>query len=105
MGTLLQQLNQGLADVAERVGPSLVHISTGARGAGAGTIWHPDGLILTNAHVVGKRSLTVTLADGRALPLKDDIFTNVQAMGYLQRCLLIKETPLEKLGSLVVDLF
>ena len=70
MSTLFQRLNEDLADVAEKAGRSLVHISNGGRGAGAGTIWHPDGLILTNAHVVGKRALTVTLSDGRVLPAR-----------------------------------
>jgi serine protease Do len=45
-----------------------VQISDG-QGNGAGTIWHPDGLIVTNAHVIaGRRSLRVTLADGRTFP-------------------------------------
>lgn len=49
-------------------------------GSGAGTIWHPDGLIVTNAHVLQGRSpssLTITLpgplgtlADGRTLPAR-----------------------------------
>ena len=70
MPTFFQQLNEDLANVAEKAGRSLVHISNGGRGAGAGTIWHPDGLIITNAHVVGKRALTVTLSDGRVLPAR-----------------------------------
>jgi len=67
MSELLQQLNQELASVAEGARRSLVSISNGQRGAGAGTIWHPDGLILTNAHVVRLHSPRVTLADGRTL--------------------------------------
>jgi S1-C subfamily serine protease len=47
-----------------------VQITNGQRGAGAGTIWHADGLIVTNAHVVGRRSLRVTLPDGRTLPAR-----------------------------------
>jgi serine protease Do len=63
--TLLQQLNQEMSAVIERVRRSLVQISNG-RGAGSGTIWHQDGLILTNAHVVhGRNHLQVTLWDGR----------------------------------------
>ena len=61
----LQELSEGLADVAEVVRRSLVHISNGRRGSGAGSIWHPDGLVLTNAHVVGARGIRVTLPDGR----------------------------------------
>ena len=64
MSDLLQQLNDELSGVAEEARRSLVNISNGRRGAGAGTIWHPEGLILTNAHVVGRRSLQVALPDG-----------------------------------------
>jgi serine protease Do len=64
----LNDLNNGLADVVEKVHRSLVQITNG-RGAGAGTIWHPDGLIITNAHVIwGHQNLNVTLPDGRKLP-------------------------------------
>jgi len=66
----LQQLNDELAGVAERARRSLVNISNGRRGDGAGTIWHPDGLILTNAHVVRLHSPRVTLPDGRTLPAR-----------------------------------
>lgn len=38
--------------------------------AGAGSIWHSDGLIVTNAHVAGGRALEVTLPDGRELPAR-----------------------------------
>jgi serine protease Do len=70
MSDLLQQLNAEMATIVEDVRHSLVQISNGRGGAGAGTIWHPDGLILTNAHVVGRRSLSVTLSDGRNLPAR-----------------------------------
>lgn len=68
MVTMLQQLNADLAAVVETARRGLVQITNGRRGAGAGTIWHPDGLILTNAHVVQRPSLRVTLPDGRKLP-------------------------------------
>ena len=67
MSELLRQLNDELALVAERARRSLVSISNGRRGAGAGTIWHPDGLILTNAHVVQLHSPHIALPDGRLL--------------------------------------
>jgi serine protease Do len=67
---LLRELNDDLAAAAEAARRSLVGISNGQRGAGAGTIWHPDGLILTNAHVVQLRSPQVTLPDGRTLPAR-----------------------------------
>ena len=69
--SILEKLNEDLAAVGERALSSLVRVHNGRRGAGAGTIWHPDGLIVTNAHVVaGHRSLAVTLPDGRELPAR-----------------------------------
>ena len=65
MSNLISQLNAEMAGVVEGVRQSLVEIRNGHRGVGAGTIWHPEGLILTNAHVVGRRSLQVALPDGR----------------------------------------
>jgi serine protease Do len=52
MSNLLQQLNDELSATVEKVRHSLVQIRNGRGGAGAGTIWHPDGLIVTNAHVI-----------------------------------------------------
>lgn len=69
MASLLQQLNAEMADVVNRVRRSLVQVSDGRGGTGAGTVWHPDGLIVTNAHVIARGgTLAVTLADGRQLP-------------------------------------
>lgn len=52
--------------VYERVKPAVVAIETQA-GVGSGSLIDPDGLILTNAHVVGDdRVVRVRLADGRA---------------------------------------
>lgn len=70
MSDLLQELNLEMWAVVENVRCSLVQITNGRRGAGAGTIWHADGLIVTNSHVVGRRSLRVTLPDGRTLPAR-----------------------------------
>ena len=67
---LLEQLNGEMASVVEGVQRALVHVRSGHAGAGAGTVWHPDGLIVTNAHVVQHGPLRVTLADGRELPAR-----------------------------------
>jgi serine protease Do len=66
-----QQLNGEISAVVDSVRPSLVQITNGRGGAGAGTIWHADGLIITNHHVIaGRSSLKVTLPDGRVLPAR-----------------------------------
>ena len=70
MTTARQSLSGEMADVVARTRRSLVHIQDGRRGVGAGSIWHPDGLIVTNAHVAGSRRLRVTLRDGRELPAR-----------------------------------
>jgi serine protease Do len=70
MSDLLEQLNAEMSATVESVRRSLVQISNGHRGAGAGTIWHPEGLIITNAHVVQRPSFKVTLSDGRKLPAR-----------------------------------
>ena len=67
MGNVLQQINDEMAAIVERVRPGLVQISNGRGGRGAGTIWHPDGLIVTNAHVIRHNAPQVTLEDGRTL--------------------------------------
>jgi S1-C subfamily serine protease len=76
---LLDAYSHAVVDAVERVGPSVVRIDIGearrgrspdARqrgGTGSGLIVAPDGLVLTNSHVVADSgSLAVTLADGRA---------------------------------------
>ena len=78
MPALLGQLNMEMAEVVKKVRRSLVQVHNGSRGVGSGAIWHPDGLIVTNAHVVSghgqrggmTRELKVTLPDGNTLPAR-----------------------------------
>jgi serine protease Do len=68
MSSVLQLLNNDLSTIVTQTQRSLVRVLNG-NGAGAGTIWHSDGLIITNAHVVARsRSLEVALPDGRTFP-------------------------------------
>ncbi len=68
MSSLFAQINAALADITALAKGSLVEINTGM-GGGAGTIWHSDGLIITNAHVINRRGeIYVKLPDGTTLP-------------------------------------
>jgi S1-C subfamily serine protease len=66
----LAQVNLALGALSATVLPSLVQVRNGRRGAGAGTIWHADGLIATNAHVVGRGPVAVSLPDGSEHPAR-----------------------------------
>ena len=62
-------MNTEMAAIWDSAGSALVEIRLGYHGsAGAGTIWHSQGLIITNAHVASNDSLRVKLPDGITLP-------------------------------------
>lgn len=64
---LLDAYSRAVVDTVEAVGPAVVRIEAG-RASGSGVVFTPDGLILTNNHVVERADrLTVRLTDGRAL--------------------------------------
>ena len=70
MSDLLAQINEQMAAVIDRARRCLVQVHNGRHGAGAGTILHAEGLIITNAHVVKRQSPKITLGDGRTLPAR-----------------------------------
>ncbi len=70
---LLDAYSDAVISVADRVGPAVVRVDTRGRGGregrggtGSGVSISPDGLVLTNAHVVvGAREIRLTDTEGR----------------------------------------
>ncbi|WP_315782761.1 MULTISPECIES: S1C family serine protease [unclassified Bradyrhizobium] len=79
---LLDAYSNAVIDVTERVGPAVVRVETGPKagsraergGLGSGIVISPDGLVLTNSHVVGA-SKAIRLRDA------EGIVTDAQVLG------------------------
>jgi len=73
-GALLDAYSAAITDVVDRVGPTVVRIdvwhgrNATRAGSGSGVIVAPDGLVLTNSHVVGGAArVELMTTEGRAL--------------------------------------
>jgi S1-C subfamily serine protease len=68
---LLDAYSQAVIGAVEAVGPAVARIESG-RGGGSGVVLTPDGLVLTNNHVVERAArLRVVLSDG--CPMRADL--------------------------------
>jgi S1-C subfamily serine protease len=106
---LLDAYSRAVIGAVDLVGPAVVHIQIegpvpagrdrAQRGSGSGVIVSPDGLILTNSHVVhGAAAITVATQDGRTMParlLGDDPDTDLALIRVIPAVTL----PAAKLGD------
>ncbi len=83
---LLDAYSNAVIDVTDRVGPAVVRVETGPKvktprergGLGSGIVISPDGLVLTNSHVVGSskeirlRDVEGVVTDARVLGVDPD---------------------------------
>ena len=92
---LLDAYSRAVVAATDRISPAVVKVevsasgcgrrgSTGAKGAGSGFVFSPDGLILTNSHVIhDAKEIDATLTDGRQLRaalLGDDPHTDLAVL-------------------------
>ncbi len=64
---LLQSFSNAVAQLTDKISPSVVHIDAGEAG-GTGIVWSIDGYIVTASHVVGEAETSrVIFNDGREL--------------------------------------
>jgi S1-C subfamily serine protease len=116
---LLDAYSRAVIGVVERVGPAVVRVDrlresrrtrrARSEGSGSGFVFTPDGLILTNSHVVsGAEHLDVTTADGHrydADVLGEDADTDLAVLRISASALPVVELGISsslRAGQLVV---
>src|ERR1700721_2307743 len=84
--SLLDAYSNAVIGITERIGPAVVRVETGSKalqsrergGLGSGIVISPDGLVLTNSHVVGSsrqirlRDIEGIVTDARVLGVDPD---------------------------------
>ena len=63
-------ITEALTSVCQNIRQSLVVVHNGRRGAGAGIVWRPGGIIVTNYHVIQRGQPRISLLDGGELPTR-----------------------------------
>jgi S1-C subfamily serine protease len=113
---LLDAYSQSITRVAETVGPAVVRLDVRRRvrgrgdgGSGSGVIFTPDGLIVTNSHVVtGATAIEATLNDGQSFQahlIGDDPDTDlavIRVAGHKLPSALFGESRSLRVGQLAV---
>jgi S1-C subfamily serine protease len=105
---VLDAFSRAVVGVAEKLRPAVVNLRVG-RGGGSGVLFSPDGLLLTNHHVVPRREkVRVRLSDGTELAgrvVGNDPWTDlavVQAEGEKFPFALFGDSAKLKVGQLAV---
>lgn len=84
--------SRAVTTAVDVIGPSVVKIDAAGTGAGSGFVFAPDGLVLTNSHVVAHaKQIGVTLPDGRDLVadlVGDDMHTDLAVLRVTARDLV-----------------
>jgi S1-C subfamily serine protease len=101
--SLLDAYSHAVMAVAEKVGPAVVRVEPVRKGrpagVGSGVVISPDGLVLTNSHVVdGAHELRLVDSEGRAIearPLGEDSDTDLA----LLRVTSARDLPTARLGD------